>query len=132
MRTNPDYYKKSVDNDVSLDMMNHWISCNVYPQSQKWVQKQLNYHLLKFKYLKNYPKMKKKDTYWREYNIFVTSCSKLFHIIGYSDRIKGRELSWGVKMTDTDWQFCKNICLVLQIGYCNNIDKEREKTENQK
>ena len=39
----------------------------------------------------------------REYNIFVTSCSKLFHIIGYSDRIKGRELSWGVKMTDTDW-----------------------------
>ena len=34
-RTNPDYYEKSVDNDVSLDIMNHWISCNVYPRSRK-------------------------------------------------------------------------------------------------
>ena len=54
------------------------------------VQKQLKDHFLKFKYLKNYPKMKKKDTYWREYNIFVTNCSKLFDMICDSDRIKGQ------------------------------------------
>ena len=60
MKTNPDYYEKSVDNDVSLDIKNHWISCNVYPQSRKWVQKQVKYHFLKFKYLKNYSKMKRK------------------------------------------------------------------------
>ena len=30
LRSSPDYYEKSVD-DVSLDIMNHWISCNVYP-----------------------------------------------------------------------------------------------------
>ena len=47
-------------------------------------------YFLKFKYLKNYPKMKKKDTYWREYNIFVTNCSKLFDMICDSDRIKGQ------------------------------------------
>ena len=93
LRINPDYYEKSVDN-VSLDIMNYWISCNVYPQSRKWVQKQLKDHFLKFKYLKNYPKMKKKDTYWREYNIFVTNCSILFDIIGDSDKIKGPELLW--------------------------------------
>ena len=46
--------------------------------------------------------MKKKDTYSRESNIFVTNCSKLFDIIGDSDRIKGKELLWGVKMTDAD------------------------------
>ena len=59
--------------------------------------------------MKNYPKMKKKDTYWRENNIFATNCSKLFDIIGDSDRIKGQELLWGVKMTDTDWQLYKNM-----------------------
>ena len=34
-----DYYEKWVDNDVSLDIMNHWISCNVYPQSRKLCSK---------------------------------------------------------------------------------------------
>ena len=53
-------------------------------------------HFLKFKYLKNYPKMKQKDTYWSEYNIFVTNCRKLFDIIGDSDSIKGQELLWDV------------------------------------
>ena len=52
------------------------------------VQKQLKDHFLKFKYLKNYPKMKKKDTYWREYNIFVKNCSKSFDMICDSDRLK--------------------------------------------
>ena len=66
--------------------------------------------------------MKKKDTpYWREYNIFVTNCSKLFDVIGDSDRIKGQWLLWVVKMADSDWQFYKNMCLVPQIDYCGNI-----------
>ena len=47
--------------------------------------------------------------YWSEYNIFVTNCNNLFDIIGDSDRIKGQELLWGVKMTDTDWQFYENM-----------------------
>ena len=132
MRTNPDYYEKSVDNDVSLDIKNHWISCNIYPQSRKWVQKHVKYHFLKFKYLKNYSKMKKKDSYWREYNIFATKFSKLYDSIGDSGRIKGQKLFWGVKMTDTDWKFYKNMCLIPQIGYCSNIDKKCEETENGK
>ena len=57
--------------------MNHWIGCNVYPQTQKWAQKQLKEHFLKFKYLKNYPKMKKNDPFWRLQYI----CYKLQQII---------------------------------------------------
>ena len=53
--------------------------------------------------------MKKKDTCWREYNILVTNCSKLFDIIGDSDRIKGQELLWDVKMRGAVWQFYKNM-----------------------
>ena len=76
--------------------------------------------------------MKKKDTYWKEYNIFATNCSKLFDIIGDSDKIKGQELLWGVKMTASDWQFYKNMFFLPQIGYSSNIDKKGEKTENRK
>ena len=57
--------------------MNHWIGCNVYPQTQKWARKQLKEHFLKFKYLKNYPKMKKNDPFWRLQYI----CYKLQQII---------------------------------------------------
>ena len=73
--------------------------------------------------------MKKKDTYQREYNIFVTNCSKLFDIIGDSDKIKGQELLWGVKNDKLTGSSIK-ICLVLEIGYCSNINKKWEKTEN--
>ena len=66
-------------------------------------------------------------TLFGDYNIFVTNCSKLFDIIGDSYRIKGQELLWRVKMTDTGTSI--KICLVLQIGYCSNVDKKWEKTE---
>ena len=52
---------------------------------------------------------KERHLFERESNIFVTNCSKLFDIIGASDRIKGKELLWGVKMTDADWQLYKNM-----------------------
>ena len=48
-------------------------------------------------------------TLFGDHNIFVTNFSKLFDIIGDSYRIKGQELLWRVKMTDTDWHFYKNM-----------------------
>ena len=57
--------------------MNHWISCNVYPQLHKWAQKQLKGHFAKFKYLKDYPKIKKKGTYRKEYSLLQTAVNCL-------------------------------------------------------
>lgn len=68
--------------------MNQWVSCNVYPQIHKCVQKQLKDLNAKFNFLKDYPKMKKKDAYWKEHNLFVTNYSKFFDIINDSARIK--------------------------------------------
>ena len=36
-----DYDKKSLDYDVTLDLMNHWISYYAYPKTRKHVHKQL-------------------------------------------------------------------------------------------
>ena len=79
-----------MDYDVTLDLMNHWISCNVYPKTRKHGQKQLPEHFAKFKYLRDYLK-KKKETYWNEYNLFLTNCNKLFDIIGDPCRIQTQE-----------------------------------------
>ena len=57
--------------------MNHWISCNVYAKTFKSVQKQLEEQFAKFKYLKDYPKGKRKTTYQKEYDTFVKYCGKL-------------------------------------------------------
>ena len=35
-------------------------------------------------------------------------------------------------MAETDVQFYKNMCLVLQVGYCSNADKKWKKTETRK
>ena len=71
--------------------------------------------------------MKKKDTYWREYNIqtvYVTNCSKLFGIIHDSDRIEGQELLWGVKMTNLGSVYIRcNILLNDLIQEMNNAVK---------
>ena len=56
--------KGSVENNVTFDLINH---CNVYTQSRKTIQQYLMVILKKYKNLREYPKNKKKDTYWNEY-----------------------------------------------------------------
>ena len=70
-----------------------------------------------FVYLKDYPKSKKKCTYWKKHGDFVVLCHKLFDIKSdCSERIKIQEKLWGTKMTEKDLQFYKNMCLVPQVG----------------
>ena len=99
LRTSLDYNQKSVDDGVTLDVMNQWVSCNVYPQIHKCVQKQLKELNAKFNFLKDYPKVKKKDAYWKEHNLFVTNYSKFFY--NYSARIKFIEQKCALFRFDT-------------------------------
>ena len=55
----------------------------------------------------------------------------MFEIIDNSIRIKGQEILWGVKMTDTIGSSIK-MCFKLQFGYCSNINKKWQNTENRK
>ena len=112
--------KGSVENNVTLDLINHWVNCNVYTQSRKTIKQRLMVILKKYKYLREYSKNKKKDTYWNEYRKFIIACRNLFDIIGSQERRKKQENIWKVKMTE-DLQFYKNMCLVPQIGYSSRI-----------
>ena len=82
--------------------MNHWVRYNVYTLTRKTVQSRLTTHLEKLKYLKNYPKGKQKDTYWKQYDAFVSATKQLFDIIASDDRIKAPEKIWKLKMTESD------------------------------
>ena len=113
--------KGSVENNVTLDLINHWVNCNVYTQSRKTIKQRLMVILKKYKYLREYSKNKKKDTYWNEYQKFIIACRNLFDIIGSQERRKKQENIWKVKMTEEDLQFYKNMCLVPQIGYSSRI-----------
>ena len=48
--------KGSVENNVTLDLINHWVNCNVYTQSRKTIQQSLMVILKKYKYFREYPK----------------------------------------------------------------------------
>ena len=48
--------KGSVENNVTLDLINHWVNCNVYTQSRKTIQQRLLVILKKYKYFREYPK----------------------------------------------------------------------------
>ena len=73
---------------LTLGLINHWVNCNVYKQSGKTIQQRLMVILKKYKYLREYPKDKKKDTYWNEYQKFIIACRNLFDITGSQERKK--------------------------------------------
>ena len=79
--------KGSVENNVTLDLINHWVHCNVYTQSRKTMQR-IMVILKKYKYLREYPKNKKKGTYWNEYQKYIIACRNLFDITGSQERRK--------------------------------------------
>ena len=109
--------KGSVENNVTLDLINHWVNYNVYTQSRKTIPQRLMVILKKYKYFREYPKNKKKVKYWNEYQKFIIACRNLFDIIGSQERRKKKQENiWKVKITEEDLQFYKNMCLIPQVG----------------
>lgn len=119
--------------DVTYDLMLHWINYNVYTKARITVTKCLEEKLKKYKYLKDYPQIKKKETYWNQYNLFIAEYNNLFDIKGDADRTKRQEVLWNnVKMTERDETFYENMRLVPQVGYCKDVDRKWKKTETRK
>ena len=81
----------SVEYNVTLDLMNHWVKYNIYTLTIKTVPSRLTTHLEKLKYLINYPKGKTKDTYSKQYYEFVSASKQLFDIIASDNSIKAQE-----------------------------------------
>ena len=132
LHATPAYHHQAADQDTATDIMNHWISCNVYTISLKSIVKRVSTLRTRYIYLKEYPKLKKKDKYWGEYNEFIEQRAKLFDIIGDDERIKNQENVWKVKMIEKDYKFYENMCCQPQLGYCSNVDKKWQRTEKRK
>ena len=51
-------------NESVMDLILHWINCNVYTQSRKIVTEKLKKYKQELSHLRRYPKAKQGDTYW--------------------------------------------------------------------
>ena len=102
----PTYHHHSPDRDSAIDVMNHWIMCNVYTIALSNIVIRVKTLLSTYKHLKEYPKQKKaikknqstEPKYWVDYNQFIEQCVKLFDIIGDDKRIKSQGKVWKLPM----------------------------------
>ena len=119
---------------AALDIMMHWIYCNVYTITKRCVVSKLKEAMSKYKHFKSYPTSKKKDKNWNDYEEFVKSCHMIFDIkYKTEERRVMQERLWNVKMTKDDEQFYQKMCQVPQSGYCSTfIDRKWQKTAKRK
>jgi hypothetical protein len=75
-----DYRKDSVLREVSEELFNLWVKCNVYPISSLAIQKRLNNHIKQFYRLVNYDKKKRGPTFKLDASKFTNTSNKLFDI----------------------------------------------------
>ena len=129
--------KKNVTRNSCLDVMLHWVYCNVYTVTYKTVKKKLEDHLQTYHTLRKYDHNKRKDKYWENVETFSGKCKSYFDIRADSSRTTSQERLRGVKMTPTDDKFYEQQCINLQPGYCSTfVDRKwgiislRKKHEN--
>ena len=75
------YPRMRVDmQNLTHELMLHWIYCNVYTVSIKTVRKELDFLVQEYQYLKKYPIPNRGDSYWMRFNTFINVQSTLFDI----------------------------------------------------
>ena len=122
LRSNAQDRGASIEGQAALDIMNHWIYCNVYTISRKAVVNKITESLKTFTQLREYPKSKKKDTYWERYDVFLEQYRQLFDIKYTTyERKKSQEKIWKVDMTERDEIFYENMKKTPQFGYCETF-----------
>lgn len=101
---------------AAADVMNHWISCNIYTLCYKNVHKKLCNMSDTFETLKKYPAKKKGDTFMVKLRQFIKECEKLFDIKTFDEvRQKLQGKIWNVKETSLEVEFYKGQCKVPQV-----------------
>ena len=107
-------HTKNVTRNSCLDVMLHWVYCNVYTVTYKTFKKKLEDHLQTYRTLRKYDHNKHVET-------FSGKCKSTFDIRADSSRTTSQEKLWGVKMTPTNDKFYEQQCINLQPGYCSTF-----------
>ena len=91
---------------ICLDIMLHWISCNVYTVSRKSVRKKLDDLINDFRVIQKNPKAKRGNTFYSKLAEFKSHCDSLFNIRCLDEtRKKVQEKLWDVDETAEDIEF---------------------------
>ena len=110
--------KKNVIPDVVADVMNLWISCNVYTRTRKAVTSKLEKLINTYNSLKKVPQGKKHSTYAANLNSFALLCRQLFDIRCIdASRLSCQEKIWKVDECQKDRDFYDGQCKVPQVRF---------------
>ena len=65
--------KLNNEHECAMDLVLHWISCNVYPISVAAAKKRISTMFGTYQSLKKHPQKKKGNTYWKRLAEFMES-----------------------------------------------------------
>lgn len=119
---------------VASKLMLVWVYCNVYTCQRKRICQKLDEMQNDLHYLRKVPKKKRTGVYWEKFGVFLQKSNSLFDIKCNDDsRNKIQEHFWGVKMTETEESFYKNMCKVPQVGHClTSVSRKWQLSEKRK
>ena len=89
--------KGSIENNVTLDVFNHWVNCNLYTQSRKTIQERL---MVIFKVSQRISKIRKKTHVGMNIRNLLLHGETYLTLVGLRKRKKKN--IWKVKMREDD------------------------------
>jgi hypothetical protein len=90
-KENEKLFLKDVIRIAAKNVMEIWISLNVYTKSQSRIVVDIEQLYKSYEELKRYPRKKKGTSYWLKFKDFSDNSKILFNILGNDDVIKSKK-----------------------------------------
>jgi len=100
------FLKREGATKVATELRDLWIWCNVYPISEQRIIDKICNLMKEFSAIDRYPKQKRKDTFMKKEEEFISKIDKIFDIF-CNDLSKRRDLEkfYKLQMTEEDYKF---------------------------